>query len=523
MGMETGELLALGTIRLGKHTSPYEVGRRLHHLALVLGMGEVEAARTAAVVSEAVRVILRAGHQSRADVGILRRHQGSSLILRLRTPASAGEETLSLLRRVFQEVDITGEDDGQVSLTANMPLYGSTSALRDDLLAQEKILLERPSEEELLKILSDEVNFIDNALNALSDVFLVFDENGQLLRWNRRLNSICALDGQDLGRIHVRDLFEEWDASAIRDLAEYGKKAGEPAPVLKLKMKEPGGLSIPCEMTVSSLRDAEGRRVGFCGIVRDVSEHQRLEAELREALREAEEAEERAKSADRMKSAFLATMSHELRTPLNSIIGFTGILLQGLAGPLNEEQTKQLEMVRHSATHLLNLINDVLDVSKIEAGQLEIYPTVVEVREVVEAAERTVRPMAEGKGLRFTVSISPEVGTVVTDRKRLEQVLLNLLSNAVKFTETGEVSLECAYEGDRLLFCVRDTGVGIKAEDIEKLFQPFRQLDMSATRIHEGTGLGLSICKRLVEMMGGEIGVESEFGKGSAFYFYIPG
>jgi len=254
-----------------------------------------------------------------------------------------------------------------------------------------------------------------------------------------------------------------------------------------------------------------------------VSEHQRLEAELREALREAEEAEERAKSADRMKSAFLATMSHELRTPLNSIIGFTGILLQGLAGPLNEEQTKQLEMVRHSATHLLNLINDVLDVSKIEAGQLEIYPTVVEVREVVEAAERTVRPMAEGKGLRFTVSISPEVGTVVTDRKRLEQVLLNLLSNAVKFTETGEVSLECAYEGDRLLFCVRDTGVGIKAEDIEKLFQPFRQLDMSATRIHEGTGLGLSICKRLVEMMGGEIGVESEFGKGSAFYFYIPG
>jgi len=247
-----------------------------------------------------------------------------------------------------------------------------------------------------------------------------------------------------------------------------------------------------------------------------------MEQRIVERTAELAAAMEKAQSADRSKSAFLATMSHELRTPLNSIIGFTGILLQGLTGGLNEEQHKQLTMVQGSARHLLALINDILDISKIEAGELSLSVTPFELKPSIEKMVSLVLPLAEKKGLGLNAEIGDDLGTTETDQRRLEQIILNLLSNAVKFTENGHVDISCRRENNDFVLAVSDTGIGMSPEEIPKIFRPFHQIDTGLTRKYEGTGLGLSICRKLLIMMGGEIRVESQLGRGSIFTIRFP-
>jgi PAS domain S-box-containing protein len=247
-----------------------------------------------------------------------------------------------------------------------------------------------------------------------------------------------------------------------------------------------------------------------------------LEDLVRVRTQELEKAKEAAEAADRLKSTFLATMSHELRTPLNSIIGFTGIILRERVGPVNDEQKKQLNMVRNSSQHLLALINDVLDISKIEAGQLQLISEDLDLPQIIEKALQSVRPLAEKKGLELAFEISPEIRTITGDPRRTEQVLLNLLSNAIKFAEKGSVRIVCELDENNIIVHVMDTGIGIKEEDVETIFQTFRQIDTGLNRSHEGTGLGLSISKRLVELMGGELRVTSVWGSGSTFSFSLP-
>ena len=188
-------------------------------------------------------------------------------------------------------------------------------------------------------------------------------------------------------------------------------------------------------------------------------------------------AKEQAEVADNLKSAFLATMSHELRTPLNSIIGFTGIILRERVGPLNDEQKKQLNMVRRSSQHLLALINDVLDISKIEAGQLQLVYENIDLPQTIEKVVQSTRPLADNKGLELGFDISPEIKTITGDGRRVEQILLNLLSNAIKFTEKGSVRIVCESDECNVIVKVIDTGIGIKNEDMETIFKSFRQID----------------------------------------------
>lgn len=254
---------------------------------------------------------------------------------------------------------------------------------------------------------------------------------------------------------------------------------------------------------------------GAVAIIEDMSDEREAEEQLRQAM-------EQAQAADRIKSAFLATMSHELRTPLNSIIGFTGIMLQGLTGPLNPEQHKQMSMVQASSRHLLSLINDVLDISKIEAGQLTLANSPFDLKDSLEKLVKLVAPLAEKKAVALQADLPDIDWTISADQRRVEQVVLNLLNNAIKFTESGEVQLACRDNGDTLTLSFTDTGIGIRQEDIAGLFQPFHQLDSGLARKREGTGLGLSICKKILDMMGGSIEVQSSLGTGSTFTVHLP-
>jgi signal transduction histidine kinase len=248
----------------------------------------------------------------------------------------------------------------------------------------------------------------------------------------------------------------------------------------------------------------------------------RTHLELKDTLKKLEKEKELAQSADHVKSAFLATMSHELRTPLNSIIGFTGILMKGGPGPLNEEQKKQMGMVQNSARHLLSLINDVLDISKIEAGQLKMNLQPFNLPEVIFKVIETNKPFADKKNLRISVSIDENVNDITSDNLRVQQILLNLVNNAIKFTEIGTIGIKCFSVSNYVKIQITDSGMGIESEKIEQLFKPFMQIDTGLTRKHEGTGLGLSICKKLTEMLNGKIEVESKYGSGSTFTVTLP-
>lgn len=282
----------------------------------------------------------------------------------------------------------------------------------------------------------------------------------------------------------------------------------------RLFLHKQGGL-VWTHLSVSVIRDSYGNPEFFLAIVEDITERKQTELKLRASQAAAE-------AGSRAKSEFLATMSHELRTPLNAIMGLSQLLQQEMVGPLNEKQQEYISCVYSSGQHLLALINDILDLSKVEAGKEELLQLPLLVRDVCNYVISTVSDQALDKGLELSNEIDSEAEIFIGDERRVKQMLLNLLTNAIKFTPAGKVSLEVKKVSNGITFTVADTGIGIDPNNFQFLFEPFKQLDSRLNRQYEGTGLGLALTRKLARLHGGDVTVESALGQGSRFTLFLP-
>ncbi|HZM75692.1 MAG TPA: PAS domain S-box protein [Candidatus Limnocylindrales bacterium] len=351
-------------------------------------------------------------------------------------------------------------------------------------------------------------------LEAAPDAIVAVDQSGRITLVNAQTERLFGYKREDL----LGQLVEILVPESARDIHPRHRMRylGDPKPRpmgagIELSALRRDGTQFPAEISLSAIETDEGMLVAAA--IRDVSERIRFERQLREKNIELEK-------ANKAKDAFLASMSHELRTPLNAIIGFTGTLLMGLPGPLNPEQTHQLQLVENSGQHLLSLINDLLDLAKIESGKVEITPETIDYHSVVRDVVQSMRPLAEQRGIKLTADMPGGECYGVADRRALGQILINLVHNAIKFTGEGEVriALERGSVRDKWTLQVSDTGPGIAAEEQARIFGAFER--SAATRKHgdEGTGLGLYISHKLAELMGYHIRVSSVPGEGSTFY-----
>lgn len=268
-------------------------------------------------------------------------------------------------------------------------------------------------------------------------------------------------------------------------------------------------------LSVSLLPSTDGESKLFLAIIEDITERKHTEFKLRQS-------KEAAEAGSRAKSEFLATMSHELRTPLNAIMGLSQLLVQNIVGDLNDKQKEYVNCIYTSGEHLLALINDILDLSKVEAGREELLLSPLVIKDLCQVVISTVSDRAREKDLELTAQIDRQAKICIADERRLKQMLLNLLTNAIKFTPKGKVSLIVKKVNKGISFTVNDTGIGIDSSQFQSLFEPFQQLDSRLNRQYEGTGLGLALTRKLAQLHGGDISLKSELGQGSSFTLFLP-
>jgi adenylate cyclase len=356
-----------------------------------------------------------------------------------------------------------------------------------------------------------------DAIESISEGFALYDADDRIVLWNSRYKEILYPEVEDF--IEPGMPFETIiRRAAERGLIESAKGRLEEWVAERLAShRNPGGIHLQHRYGDRWIQFSERKTQdgGTVAVFTDVTELKRREAELA-AARDA------AMEATQAKSKFLANMSHELRTPLNAIIGLTEMLEEDAQELGQDDFVEPLQRVRSAGNHLLHLINEILDLSKIEAGRIELHAQEIDLDGLVQDVVATVQPLAEKNRNRLQIRQAAQLGRMHGDLTRLRQVFLNLLSNACKFTEDGEVVLEVARSARDLTFTVRDTGIGITPEQLGRLFQEFSQADSSTTRKYGGTGLGLAISRRLCQLMGGDITVESREGVGSSFTVRLP-
>jgi PAS domain S-box-containing protein len=390
----------------------------------------------------------------------------------------------------------------------------------------------------------DERHRLDLIIDSVADPILVTDQEGDIVLMNtpaeRLFNAPGLEDEAALRRVRGNG------ANLTSFVSNVLTRSGEQRYRGEIQLADPvSGRPLPVEALAGTILSEQGELMWVVTILHDLTEaieKARLYEQLKEASQELEKNVQEAtaeladqnellrrqhialEQASALKSQFLANMSHEFRTPLNAILGYTHMLLNNVTGAVTDPQRKSLSRIDSNARHLLALINDILDITRIEAGRMPLNITKFVVPELVDEVMSELEPIIRRSNIAVESQMSGRLPHVRSDRQKIKQILLNLLSNALKFTPSGSVTMSAAYDarGTQMIMAVRDTGVGIAEEDQARVFEDFRQLDSSPARGYGGTGLGLSICRRLAHMLGGSIELESQLGSGSTFTLRIP-
>ena len=345
------------------------------------------------------------------------------------------------------------------------------------------------------------------------------DSTGHVISWNIGAERIKGYQAHEIIGRHFSTFYPaedlargkpDWELTVAADVGRFEDEGW--------RVRKDGSM-FWANVVITALHDERGDLVGFAKVTRDLTERKRLEERAIEDARRAATAE----AANRTKGEFLAAMSHELRTPLNAIGGYTDLISLGIRGPVSEEQLLDLERIRRSQLHLLGIINDILNFSRIESGQLTYDIAPMRVEQLLSDTVAMIEPLALAKAISVHVTTCPPTNEASADRSKVEQILINLLSNAIKFTESGgRVTVECSLREDAVAINVSDTGVGIPSDKLEVVFDPFVQVGRNLTGRQEGTGLGLAISRDLARAMRGDLVVSSEVGQGSTFTLTLP-
>jgi PAS domain S-box-containing protein len=395
--------------------------------------------------------------------------------------------------------------------------------------AEQKSSSERDRLNLILENVADPILVTDERSNIIlmnDQAELLFEDGGATPRGRREMQ---AIRGNDTKFTSFISEFALLDADARRE---------------RMVLSNPrSGSELPVEVVSGKVRNDRREAIAIVSVLHDLTKQvenerlyealKQLNAELEGRIRDAtaDLAEQNARlqwqsqeveRANKLKSEFLASMSHELRTPINALIGYTALLLDGVLGEISQKQRDALTRGRAAAEHLLALINDILDLAKIEAGKMPLHVSRVPIREVVQEVGQQIEPMVRKKQLEFVTDVSADSPALLTDRTKVKQVLLNLLSNAVKFTTKGSVTIRARPSPGGVRIDVIDTGIGIRPDDLQAIWEDFRQVDQSRTREFGGTGLGLSITRKLLDRLGGSVSVESVYGDGSTFSVTLP-
>lgn len=404
--------------------------------------------------------------------------------------------------------------DSEEKLLQSVALKNAQSILLARQRAEKELIEAKETLEKRTEELARSLALVRATLESTADGILATDQSGRLTEYNEKFVELWGLPREVMRKGDHGRLLESMAPNVRGRFRALVEEIVAASPAERLDVLElADGRTLEQFIRVQEI---DGRVVGRVWSYRDITERARAEAELREA-------KEAAEAASRAKSEFLAVMSHELRTPLNAIGGYVELLELGIRGPVTPAQRADLERIQKSQRHLLGLINEVLNYAKIETGTVQYVTTAVRVSDALAGAKELIVPQVREKGLTVEVADCLPDLVMLADPEKVRQILLNLLSNAVKFTEEGgHIEIDCARKTDRILISVQDSGIGIPADKLDAIFEPFVQVRSDLARTSEGAGLGLAISRDLARGMGGDLLVSSTLGEGSVFTLRLP-